>query len=67
MELPPNILRPTMRRAYCTGMRRCACSMKMTPATRIRPITITMLKTTQPLEVWTLHSEAGNVATTWVR
>ena len=32
VELPPNILRPTIRRAYCTGIRRCACSTKMTAA-----------------------------------
>ena len=67
VELPPNILRPTMRRAYCTGMRRCACSMKMTAATRTSPITITMAKVHQPRERWTDHSEAGKVATTWVK
>ena len=38
VELPPNILRPTMRRAYWTGIRRCACSMKMTAAMMTRPI-----------------------------
>ena len=37
VEEPPNILRPTMRRAYCTGMRRCACSMKITAATMTQP------------------------------
>jgi preprotein translocase subunit SecY len=35
VEEPPNILRPTMRRAYCTGMRRCPCSMKMTAGTAV--------------------------------
>ena len=48
VDEPPNILRPTIRRAYCTGIRRCACSMKMTAATITRPITITMPKTHQP-------------------
>ena len=67
VELPPNILRPTIRRAYCTGMRRCACSMKMTAATRTRPITITMAKVHQPFARWTDHSAAGKVATTWVK
>ena len=28
---------------------------------------MTMPKVTQPLEVWTLHSAAGKVATTWVK
>ena len=41
VELPPNILRPTMRRAYCTGMRRWPCSMKMTAATTVMPMTMT--------------------------
>ena len=49
VELPPNILRPTIRRAYCTGIRRCACSMKMTAAMITSPITTTMPKTHQPL------------------
>ena len=48
VEEPPNILRPTIRRAYCTGIRRWACSMKMTAAMMTRPITITMPKTHQP-------------------
>ena len=37
VEEPPNILRPTIRRAYCTGMRRCPCSMKMTAAIECEP------------------------------
>ena len=32
VEVPPYILRPTMRLAYCTGMRRWACSTKTTAA-----------------------------------
>ena len=56
-----------MRRAYCTGMRRCACSMKMTAAMMTRPITTTTPKTHQPSPVPTDHSEPGKVATTWVK
>jgi hypothetical protein len=26
VEVPPYIRRPTIRLAYCTGIRRCACS-----------------------------------------
>ena len=58
VELPPNILRPTIRRAYWTGIRRCACSMKMTAAMITRPISITMPKTHQPWLFWTAHMEA---------
>ena len=48
VEEPPNILRPTIRRAYWTGIRRWACSMKMTAAMITSPITSTMPKTHQP-------------------
>ncbi len=67
VEEPPNILRPTIRRAYCTGIRRWACSMKMTAAMMIRPTATTMLNVSQPLVWRTAHSEAGKVATTWVK
>ncbi len=67
VDEPPNILRPTIRRAYCTGMRRCACSMKMTAAMMTRPIAITTAKTHQPLDLPTAHSELGKRATTWVK
>ena len=67
VEEPPNILRPTIRRAYCTGIRRCACSMKTTAATTTRPMTITPPKTHGPLAFWTPHRAAGKVATTWVK
>src|SRR6266487_4146217 len=33
VEVPPYIRRPTIRLAYCTGMRRCACSMNTMPVT----------------------------------
>ena len=59
VELPPNILRPTIRRAYCTGMRRCACSMKMTAATRTSPIAITMPKIHQPLALGRTTARRG--------
>ncbi len=49
VDEPPNILRPTMRRAYCTGMRRWPCSMKMTAAISTRPIARIRAKTHQPL------------------
>ena len=32
VEVPPYIRRPIMRFAYCTGIRRWACSMKTTAA-----------------------------------
>ncbi len=67
VELPPNILRPTIRRAYWTGIRRWACSMKMTAATMTRPITRTMPKVHQPLSWPTAHMVAGKVAMTWVK
>ena len=68
VEVPPNILRPTIRLAYCTGIRRCACSMKMTAAMMTRPITITMPKTHQPFaSSGPAHSGAGKVATIWVK
>ena len=41
MDVPPYIRRPTMRLAYCTGIRRCACSMNTTNATiAIRTTTV---------------------------
>ena len=56
-----------MRRAYCTGIRRCACSMKMTAAMITRPITSTTPKVHQPSPVATAQSDDGKVATTWVK
>ena len=67
VEEPPNIWRPTMRLAYCTGMRRWACSMKMTPATTTRPTIVTMRNVVQPFCCLMSHSAPGNVATTWVK
>ena len=69
--VPPNIRRPTIRLAYCTGIRRWACSTKMTPAITTRPRAITSRKTTQPLEpgraTRRLHSADGKVAAIWVK
>ena len=59
VELPPNILRPTIRRAYWTGIRRWACSMKMTAAMITSPTTRTIPKTHQPFYKPTAYSEAG--------
>ena len=67
VELPPNILRPTIRRAYCTGIRRCACSMKMTAAMMSSPITTMTRRPIRPSYSPTDHSEVGKLATTWVK
>ncbi len=49
VEVPPYILRPTMRLAYCTGMRRCPpCSTKTTPMTMISAAMQTNVKTMPP-------------------
>ena len=60
-----------MRLAYWTGIRRWACSMKMTPAITARPITITTEKMNQPAAPSRLslmdHREAGNCAAIWVK
>ena len=37
VEVPPYIRRPTIRLAYCTGIRRWACSTKTTAAMTARP------------------------------
>src|SRR6266545_1939075 len=41
VDVPPYIFRPTMRLAYCTGTRRCACSMKITSVITTTPIAMT--------------------------
>ena len=48
-------------------MRRWACSMKMTAAIITSPMTMTVMKVPQPLSSFTLHSDCGKVATTWVK
>ena len=71
MVVPPNIRRPTIRLAYCTGIRRCDNSTKMTPAITSRPNAITSRKTIQPWEpgraTFKLHSALGKVAAIWVK
>jgi len=49
VEVPPYILRPTIRLAYCTGMRRWACSMKATNAMIAIPTSSTIAKMKLPL------------------
>lgn len=46
--LPPYVRRPTMRLAYCTGMRRCDCSTKTTAIMMRRPIAMTMTSVVIP-------------------
>src|SRR6266536_310668 len=62
VEVPPYIRRPTMRLAYCTGTRRCACSMKTTAVITMIPRAMMNEKTHQPLPSLTLHPSAGNRA-----
>ena len=45
VEVPPYILRPTIRLAYCTGIRRWACSMNTTKATIATPTASTTANT----------------------
>ena len=60
-------MRPTILRAYCTGIRRCACSMKTTAAITTSPSRITDAKTQGPRAFSTPHRATGKVATTWVK
>ncbi len=48
VEVPPYTRRPIMRFAYCTGMRRWACSMNTTPVMMRTPMASTKMKTHQP-------------------
>ena len=60
-----------MRLAYCTGIRRCDCSTKMTPTMTSSPRPMTSRKTTQPCwpgrATLRLHSADGKVAAIWVK
>src|SRR3954453_18468950 len=60
VDEPPNIFRPTIRRAYCTGIRRCPCSMKMTAATSTNPMAIISVNTHQPLETRTPQTDGDH-------
>ncbi len=51
--------RPIIRLAYCTGIRRWACSTKTTRATSTRPAAITTVKRVQPRCSLICHSEEG--------
>ena len=68
VELPPNILRPTIRRAYCTGIRRWACSMKMTAADDDQADEHhDSRRPTSPGPSGPATWSLGKVATTWVK
>ena len=60
-----------MRLAYCTGMRRCACSTKTTPAITSRPTATTNTSSSQPwLPWWAVlidHIDEGKRAAIWVK
>src|SRR5665811_2602149 len=58
--VPPYILRPIIRLAYCTGTRRCDCSTMTTSAMTRKPMRMTMIKTSQrPLELWIAARDCG--------
>src|SRR5215471_19484829 len=67
VEVPPYIRRPTIRLAYCTGMRRCACSMNTMP---VKTTTTTATDSTEvngPL-VWKMvNISPGMTAMTCVK
>src|SRR5262249_17684619 len=48
VEVPPYMRRPTMRLAYCTGMRRWPCSTNTTPVMMMRAAQPTALKMAGP-------------------
>ena len=48
VDVPPYILRPTIRLAYCTGMRRWPCSTNTTPTMMINAAMQTAVKTIGP-------------------
>ena len=62
VEVPPYIRRPTMRLAYCTGTRRCACSMNTTAVITMMPMAMMNRKVGQPLLVLTLQPSLGSRA-----
>lgn len=62
MEVPPYIRRPIIRLAYCTGIRRCACSMKVTAVMTSRTSTITRANIPQPLVVLIFQPSLGSRA-----
>ena len=60
--VPPMVRRPTMRLAYCTGMRRCDCSTKTTQVMTTSPIAHTPRKMPQPRVRRISPSADGKVA-----
>ena len=48
VEVPPYMRRPTMRLAYCTGIRRWPCSTNTTPTMMISAATQTAAKMAPP-------------------
>ncbi len=48
VDVPPYMRRPTMRLAYCTGMRRWPCSTNTTPTMMASAATQTAAKMTPP-------------------
>ncbi len=67
VDVPPYMRRPIMRFAYCTGMRRCACSTNTMAAMMTAPTTITIKKMNRPLVCRMLLSSAGKRAAIWVK
>ena len=62
MLVPPYIRRPTMRLAYCTGMRRWESSTNTTSAMTTRPSAVTTSMTSRPLLFLIAHIEPGKPA-----
>src|SRR6478735_3702166 len=62
VDVPPYMRRPTMRLAYCTGMRRWDCSTKTTAAMTNMPRMMMSRNVPQPLFSLMAHSEPGKPA-----
>ena len=67
MDVPPYMRRPTIRLAYCTGIRRCACSMKTTKPTMQATTTRASSSVKVPLVCQIVSSSPGMTAMTWVK
>src|ERR1700744_981763 len=67
VDVPPYIRRPTIRLAYWTGMRRCACSMNTTNPTTTKTTRTERIPVNAFL-VWKMVSSSpGMTAMTWVK
>ena len=62
MDVPPYIRRPIIRLAYCTGIRRCACSMKTTSAMITTPRARMPRNVAQPLASLICQPSVGSRA-----